>query len=359
MVLVVTPSKRATPCWRWTTKLPASRSSKNPSAARARGRARRWGILRPVTSVSESTATLASGRMNPLVMGAATTATPGVPGAASSTGAWMPSSPRAADRRAAPGTVAAHRVTAYPSSTNRVTPAASRAGSPATGSKRRTVSAVTEGPSGTGGSAATAAAAVAQQPLEGHVEGREPVLVLLGPPRGCQRLGQCRLLVEQLGAPVPDAARLHQQHLRTLPEEVGQHPLLAVQEGEPRLHAVELFAALQAFPHRGPPGPAAHEQRRGGAQLRGDDELPAPVKGDGVQVVRRPLVADGKGGEAVDLVAPQVDADRLVRRGGEHVDDAAPHRELPAVLDLVLAPVALGHQLGQAGTRRRPAAPGG
>ena len=68
-----------------------------------------------------------------------------------------------------------------------------------------------------------------------------------------------------------------------------------------------------------------------------------------MQVVRRPLVADGKCGQPVDLVAPQVDADRLVRRGGEHVDDAAPHGELPAVLDLVLAPVALGHQLGQQG----------
>ena len=85
---------------------------------------------------------------------------------------------------------------------------------------------------------------MAQQALEGHVEAREALLVaLLGPPRGGQRLGQRRLLVEQLGAPVPDAARLDQQHLRPLPEQVGQHPLLAVQEGEPRLHAVELFAA--------------------------------------------------------------------------------------------------------------------
>ena len=63
--------------------------------------------------------------------------------------------------------------------------------------------------------------------------------------------------------------------------------------------------------------------------------------------MRRPLVADGERGQAVDLVAPQVDAHRLVRRGGEDVDDPAAHGELPAVLHLVLAPVAPGDQLGQ------------
>ena len=157
MVRVVTPSKRATPCWRCTTKLPDSRSSKNPSAARARGRARRCGIRRPVTSVSERTATLASGRMKPLVTGAATTTAPGLPVAVSSTGACTPCSARAADNRAVPAPVAAHSVTEYPSPTSRVTPAARRAGSPATGSKRRTVSALVDGPSGTLGSATTPA----------------------------------------------------------------------------------------------------------------------------------------------------------------------------------------------------------
>ena len=89
----------------------------------------------------------------------------------------------------------------------------------------------------------------------------------------------------------------------------------------------------------------------------GDDELAAPEEGDDGEVVRRALVADGERGEAVDLVAPQVDAHRLVRRGGEDVDDPAAHGELPAVLDLVLAPVAPGHQFVQQRTRRRPARP--
>ncbi len=62
-----------------------------------------------------------------------------------------------------------------------------------------------------------------------------------------------------------------------------------------------------------------------------------------------PLVAHGEGRQPVDLVAPQVDADRRVGRGREDVDDAAAHGELPAVLDLVLAPVPARHQLVQQG----------
>ena len=95
------------------------------------------------------------------------------------------------------------------------------------------------------------------------------------------------------------------------------------------------------------PGPPRHQRRRGVAQRRGDDELATAVERHGAQVVRRPLVADGERGQPVHLVAPQVDADRHVGRGGEDVDDAAAHRELAPVLHLVLAPVAHGHQLGE------------
>ena len=65
-----------------------------------------------VTSVSESTAPLASGRMNPQVIGATTTQAPAVPGAVASTGACTPSEARAAESRPAPAAVAAHSVTA-------------------------------------------------------------------------------------------------------------------------------------------------------------------------------------------------------------------------------------------------------
>ena len=100
---------------------------------------------------------MASGRTKPLERGAATTTAPGAPVAVATTGACTPSPARAAESRSAPGPVAAHSVTAYPSPTSRVTPAARRAGSPATGSKRRTVSAAVDGPSGTGGTETTPA----------------------------------------------------------------------------------------------------------------------------------------------------------------------------------------------------------
>ena len=58
------------------------------------------------------------------------------------------------------------------------------------------------------------------------------------------------------------------------------------------------------------------------------------------EVGRRALVVHGELGEAVDLVAPQVDAHRHVGGRREHVDDRAADRDLAAVLDLVLAPVA-------------------
>ena len=87
------------------------RSSKKPSVARARGRARRWGNRRPVMSDSASTATLLSGRMKPLERAAVTTTAPGEPLAASRVGACIPPSPSTTERRSAPGAVAAHSVT--------------------------------------------------------------------------------------------------------------------------------------------------------------------------------------------------------------------------------------------------------
>ena len=57
------------------------------------------------------------------------------------------------------------------------------------------------------------------------------------------------------------------------------------------------------------------------------------------------LVGHRELGQAVDLVAPQVDAHRLVGGGGEHVDDRAPHGDLAPVLDLVLPAVAEVDQL--------------
>ena len=83
-------------------------------------------------------------------------------------------------------------------------------------------------------------------------------------------------------------------------------------------------------PHglRCPPGrPPAPAWPRRSTSSRQPNSSTAP------EVVDRALVGHVEPGQPVDLVAPQVDAHRLVGRGGEDVDDPAPHGQLAAVLD--------------------------
>ena len=164
-------------------------------------------------------------------------------------------------------------------------------------------------PFGNGRQRGHAGRALAEQTLEGHVQAREALLVpLLRAPGRRQRLGQRRLLVEQLDAAVANAARLHQDDLRPVRQEIGQDPRRVVEEGQPRLHAVELRALGQVLPHRCAPGPPRHQRRGGVAQRGSDDELATAVERNGAQVVGGPLVADRERGQSVHLVAPQVDA---------------------------------------------------
>ena len=59
-----------------------------------------------------------------------------------------------------------------------------------------------------------------------------------------------------------------------------------------------------------------------------------------------PLVGDPKFGQSVNLVAPEVDTERGVGRRRPYVDDGSSDRHLPPVLNLVLAAVAGGYQVG-------------
>ena len=74
-------------------------------------------------------------------------------------------------------------------------------------------------------------------------------------------------------------------------------------------------------------------------------------------VVGRALVGDRERREPVDLVAPEVDAHRVVVGRRVHVDDRAAHRDLAPRLDLVLAPVARGDEPLDAARRGRPGRP--
>ena len=297
--------------------------------------------------------------MNPLVSAATTTQAPAVPGAASSSGACTPSAARVAASRPAPGAVAAHSVTEYPWPTSPRHPRRQAGGIPRHRVEPPHRQRGGGGPLGDRRQRRDAGRAVAQEALEGHVQPREALtLPFFRSPRGRERLGQRRLLVEQLDRAVPDAARLHQHDLGPGRQEIGQHPRRVVEEREPRLHAVELLALGQVLPHRRPPGPALRERVGGRAQRRREDELAAPEERDGPEVVRRPLVADREGGQAVDLVAPEVDADGHVGRRGEDVDDAARARRTrrgarPGARAGSRAPPIRG-----GARRRRPPAPG-
>ena len=76
------------------------------------------------------------------------------------------------------------------------------------------------------------------------------------------------------------------------------------------------------------------------AYFRGRQELAYGEHSRLGNSARRALVGDRELREAVDLVAPQVDAHRMIGGGRIDVDDRAPHRDLAARFDLVLAAVA-------------------
>ena len=204
---------------------------------------------------------------------------------------------------------------------------------------------------------------VGQQAVEGDVQagGTGPGVES---PGGGQGIGQRRLLVEQLAGPVPDPAGLDQHHQGVVAQQVGDQLLGVGQPRQPRLHAVELVAVGQPVPLVAAPRRGAHQA--GGPLPHGlvGHQLAAAEQLDLAQVVDRPLVGHVEPGQPVDLVAPQVDPDRLVGGGREDVDDAAPHGQLAAVLDDRLAPVAHGHQPADQLVDRRsgppwPPPPGG
>jgi hypothetical protein len=177
------------------------------------------------------------------------------------------------------------------------------------------------------------------------VEARER-LVGIALPRRCERLREVVLLGEQVGGPIAHAAGFDEHHLGGVGEEIGEQLVVIDQPRHPRLHPVEMGALGEPLPLLAAPRLGRHQSGgalahvgRGGELAGGEDERVLEV-GD------RALVVDGERREAVDLVAPQVDADRRVGGRREHVDDGAASCELAAVLHQLLATVAERDQPG-------------
>ena len=181
----------------------------------------------------------------------------------------------------------------------------------------------------------------------------------LEPPGRGQGVGQGRLLVEQLGRPVAHPPGLDQDHLGVVAEQVGagaprRRPATAATTPCRRTARRRRCGSHWWRPH----GALGHQA--GGPLAHGARRRPAPGSRTARPTARSSVErwsADVEPGQPVDLVAPQVDADRLVGGRREHVDDAAPHGQLAAVLDQRLAPVAQGHQLADQLVDARPGRP--
>ena len=195
------------------------------------------------------------------------------------------------------------------------------------------------GPSGADEHVGRAGRGVREQPVERE---REPAEVgpPLGAPRRRQRVRERGLLVEELLGSVAHPPRLAQQDEGVGPQEVGEEVLAVAQPRQPRLHAVEGLAVGQPLPLLRAPRLAAHERRGPGPDLGGREELAGREDRHAVDVVGRTLVGHRERREPVDLVAPEVDADRVVVGRGVHVDDRAADGDLAPGLDLVFAAVA-------------------
>src|SRR5439155_21217050 len=77
---------------------------------------------------------------------------------------------------------------------------------------------------------------------------------------------------------------------------------------------------------------------------RGEQQLPAWWRPEPLDRGDGPLVGDREGTDLLDLVAPELDPQRMLLGRREHVEDAAAYRELPALLDQIDARV---RHLGQ------------
>ena len=157
------------------------------------------------------------------------------------------------------------------------------------------------------------------QPREREVGGATP--------RRRQGGGEVILLGEQVDRPVAAAARLDEDDLGGLRQDIGDQRRLGavVEPRQPALHALEEGALGEALPLLAAPwlegdepaGPLAQGLARQHLTGREDHRL-----GD---VVDGALVVDAERRQSVDLVAPQVDAHRGVTGRREHVE-IAPRR---------------------------------
>ena len=156
---------------------------------------------------------------------------------------------------------------------------------------------------------------------------------------GCGAPGGVEELAVRL-AQVARAARdaLGREHgdRRILGEVVDDGHEPADERRRERLHALDGDALGELAEHPRDVRELVLHLPRPGAHGVGEQQLSARGEVDGVdRLVEGALVGDAEGADLVDLVAEEVDAQRVRRFGREHVEDAAAHGELAAPGDHV------------------------
>ena len=161
----------------------------------------------------------------------------------------------------------------------------------------------------------TTRAAPGEEPVGLGVQARERLVGVALPRRG-QRLGEVVLLGEQVDRPgrASGAAR------RARPWRVAGRTSVSSCSVVRRATAASSPCRRTGRPRRAAPtarGPTARRRRAAAARARtssvGISSRAGKMQRLG-EVVDRALVVDAEAGQAVDLVAPQVDADRACRR---------------------------------------------
>ena len=171
------------------------------------------------------------------------------------------------------------------------------------------------------------------------VETRERHLGIASP-RRCEGAGEVVFFGDEVDRPVAHPPWFDQQHLGGVGEHVGEELVSLDQPRQPTLHAIEVRALGEPLPLLAPPRVGLDELFGASANVGGRHELARREQPDLVEVVDRALVVHAEAGQSIDLVAPQVDADRSVGLGAEHVDDRATTGELATMLDELFAAVA-------------------
>ena len=157
---------------------------------------------------------------------------------------------------------------------------------------------------------------------------------------GCSEgAGEVVLLGKEVRCAVAHTSRLDEDDTSPFGQHVSEDPFFLREPREPALHAVEDRSVRKALPVLATPGFAADE--RGGPLPNAivHDQFACGEDERLFEVGHRSLVVHRKGGETVDLVAPEIDPDRLVRSAREHIDDGPPAGDLASVLDQFLASV--------------------